>query len=333
MSYSDPTGFFFDKIWKAIKSVVSIIIVAVASYFCAGTCTTAIWAAIGAASGAVSAAVNGGNIFMGALIGGVTAGVGAEMAGSGLFETFMANGVVGGIASEVSGGNFGHGFAAAGLSSLAGGAIGKIDDAVVRVVVRGVIGGTISEATGGKFANGAKSAAFAQAVGELSNYATTESESRPNQVEGWTQADEDWLQETMAQTAIDLDNGDVYAYEPAWMRQQERALLDGEFGAGTYTDVMSDAGGIAIGGALTLYGGGYGVYRGGYKLYKATGLKVDGFSKGLSHGNGRVFQIRSTKGGPVFRLDYHPNPSPVRLHMHFGNMSHHRPWFAPWKTY
>ncbi len=136
----------------------------------------------------------------------------------------------------------------------------------------------------------------------------------------------------MVQTAIDLENGDVYAYEPGWMRLQERALLDGEFGSGTYTDVMSDAGGVALVGAVSIYGG-YGLYRGGYSLYKTTGLKIDGFSKGLRYGNGRIFQIRPVKGKPVFRLDYHPNPAPSKLHIHVGNMSHHRPWFAPWKTY
>ncbi|WP_299574440.1 RHS repeat-associated core domain-containing protein [uncultured Shewanella sp.] len=167
MSYTDPSGFFFDKIWKEIKPFIGVIIAAVASYFCAGTCGPAIWAAIGGASGAISAAVNGGNIFRGALIGAVTAGVAAGLADSSVLETFLANGFVGGVASEVSGGNFGHGFIAAGASGLAGGAIGKIDNSVGRIVVRGVIGGTISEVTGGKFANGAKSAAFAQLAGEL----------------------------------------------------------------------------------------------------------------------------------------------------------------------
>ncbi len=157
MSFTDPSGFFFDKIWDEIKPFVGLIVTVVASYFCAGTCTAAVWSAIGAASGALSSAVNG-----------------------------------------------------------------------------------------GKFANGAKSAAFAQILGEASTYATLKSSTTESQVDGWTQADEDWLQETMAQTAIDLENGDVYAYEPGWMRLQERALLDDEFGAGTYTDVMSDAGGVAL---------------------------------------------------------------------------------------
>ncbi|WP_028768311.1 hypothetical protein [Shewanella fidelis] len=37
-----------------------------------------------------------------------------------------------------------------------------------------------------------------------------------SRVDGWTQEDEAWLQETMAQTAIDLENGDVYASNWDW---------------------------------------------------------------------------------------------------------------------
>ncbi len=184
-----------------------------------------------------------------------------------MLETFLTNGFVGGVASEVSGGNFRHGFVAAGVSGLAGGAIGKIDNGFGRIVVRGVIGGTISEVTGGKFANGAKSAALAQVVGEISNYATSQSSmnGREDQVEGWSSEDEAWLQKTMAQNALDIESGNLYTYESGWMRLQERALLDGEFGAGTYTNVMEDAGEVAIEGAATLAGG-YGLYRGGVKL-------------------------------------------------------------------
>ncbi|WP_126801819.1 hypothetical protein [Pseudidiomarina donghaiensis] len=54
-----PSGYFFSKLWKGIKKFVGVIIVAVASYYCAGTCTTAMWSLIGASAGATSAAVNG----------------------------------------------------------------------------------------------------------------------------------------------------------------------------------------------------------------------------------------------------------------------------------
>ena len=93
------------------------------------------------------------------------------------------------------------------------------------------------------------------------------SSTRSNQMTDWSQADEDWLQETMVQTAIDLENGDVYALGGQIL--QELDMLDSEFGPGTYMGVMEDAGEIAIGGALVLYGGGYAVLRGGRWLYNS----------------------------------------------------------------
>ncbi len=144
---------------------------------------------------------------------------------------------------------FGHGFITAGIGMLGAqgaSAIGLAGSDVGPFISAAVIGGTISELTGGKFANGAASAAFVMVASKIGGSASSSNS------EGWSQADEDWLQETMAQTAIDLENGDVYAYGPGWMRLQERALLDGEFGSGTYTDVMSDAGGVALEGASYL---------------------------------------------------------------------------------
>lgn len=159
MSYTDPSGYFFSKLWKGIKKFASVIIVAVASYYCAGTCTAAMWAAIGGAAGATGAALNGGNILTGALVGAFTGGIGAA-AGQGL-GAFFANGIAGGIASKVQGGKFGHGFWSAGLGSAIGGGYGK---GFGKVVTAAVVGGTISKLTGGKFANGAVSAAFMAAI-------------------------------------------------------------------------------------------------------------------------------------------------------------------------
>ena len=140
-------------------------------------------------------------------------------------EAFIVNGAIGGIASAVQGGEFGNGFIAAGFSCLAGGVIGQIENPVGKVVTRGIIGGTISEVTGGKFTNGASSAAFAQIIGDFSDYAM--SDDRKNQVTDWSQADEDWLQETMAQTAIDLENGDVYASNWDWRGENVQQCISG----------------------------------------------------------------------------------------------------------
>ena len=46
----------------------------------------------------------------------------------------------------------------------------------------------------------------------------------------------------------------------------------------------------------------------------------------------RIFQVR-WKTRPVFRLDYKDNPSQTKLHMNFGNISFHRPWQSPRRTY
>jgi len=131
-------------------------------------------AALGAIVGAVGAAVNGGNIlkgaFMGALTGALTFGAG-QLGLQGLAE-LAVQGVVGGITSILNGGKFGHGFAAAGLSMIAGGMLKGtkiMAKAAGRMLTRAVVGGTISVITGGKFGNGAVGAAFAQASAEVIN--------------------------------------------------------------------------------------------------------------------------------------------------------------------
>jgi len=159
LSYTDPSGYFFKKLWKGIKKFASIIVAAVISFYCP---TCAGWA-IGMISGAAGAALNGGNILQGALLGAFTGGLGGPMNS---VASFITNGLVGGIASKVSGGKFSHGFWAAGLSGLAGGQIGKIGSPLGRIVTRSIIGGTISKLTGGKFANGAVGAAMAQILAE-----------------------------------------------------------------------------------------------------------------------------------------------------------------------
>jgi hypothetical protein len=161
MSYTDPSGYFFSKLWKGVKKFASVIIVAVASYYCAGTCTAAVWAAIGGAAGATGAALNGDNILTGALVGAFTAGIGAAAGG--------------GVASKVQGAKFGHGFWSAGLGSAIGGGHGK---GFGKVLTAAVVGGTISKLTGGKFANGAISAAFVAAVN--TKWGAGDSPNKPN---------------------------------------------------------------------------------------------------------------------------------------------------------
>lgn len=68
-------------------------------------------------------------------------------------------------------------------------------------------------------------------------------------------------------------------------------------------------------------------------------IKIDGPDKGSKeHYNGRIMQIRygSTvkTRTPVFRMDYHNNPSPTKLHFHIApDINAHRPWNSPWDKY
>ena len=157
LSYTDPTGYFFKKLFKAIggNKFLSTIISIGLNFIpgCQAWCSAAF-------NAAVTYAVTGS--LKGALIG---AFVGAISPGGFSPGAFLARGVLGGLASTAQGGKFGHGFIAAG----AGGAANGIGNVGLRVIASAVIGGTVSKITGGKFANGATSAAFATLVTAAAN--------------------------------------------------------------------------------------------------------------------------------------------------------------------
>ena len=175
LSYTDPSGYFFSKLWKKIKPFVSVIVGAALVYATGGTASWFVssWygsATLGAIAGASGAAANGGNIIKGALVGAFSAaafyGVGQAF-DPGTFGNVIGNGAVGGILSDLQGGNFGHGFFAAGFAAALKPTIYEKfgyspQNAGARVVTAAVIGGTASVISGGKFANGASSAAFSQ---------------------------------------------------------------------------------------------------------------------------------------------------------------------------
>jgi hypothetical protein len=152
LSYTDPSGYFFKKLFKAIggNKFLSTIISIGLNFIpgCQAWCSAAFNAAI-------TYAVTGS--LKGALIG---AFVGAISPGGFNPGAFLARAAIGGLASRLQGGKFGHGFIAAGASGAAGG-IGNVP---LRMLASAVIGGTVSKITGGKFANGASSAAFATLV-------------------------------------------------------------------------------------------------------------------------------------------------------------------------
>ena len=185
LSYTDPSGYFFKSLFKAVKKYWRVIAAAAVTYFTAGAAAgwAAGWGLTGATAGAVSGAIAGAaggfvatgslrGALTGALSGAAFGAIGASFdAKSGFWETngvghIGSHAVAGGIMSDLQGGKFGHGFFSAGLTKgvNVNGMIGSFGAAydAARIAVSAVIGGTISKITGGKFANGAVTAGFAQ---------------------------------------------------------------------------------------------------------------------------------------------------------------------------
>ncbi len=184
LSYTDPSGYFFGKLFKALKQFSSVIVGAALVYFTGGTASFFVssWygaASLGAVAGAVGSAANGGNILKGALVGAFSAaafyGVGSAFGevATGSFKhigKIAAHGVVGGITQVLQNGKFGHGFLSAGLTQAFSGSIDKIAHrtkiSLKRIIASAVLGGTASKLAGGKFANGAITAAFSRAFND-----------------------------------------------------------------------------------------------------------------------------------------------------------------------
>ncbi|MDX3775759.1 RHS repeat-associated core domain-containing protein [Chromatiaceae bacterium AAb-1] len=180
LSYTDPSGYFFSKLWKAVKPIIGIIVVAVVSYACGacGSYFASSWygaATAGAMAGGINAAANGGNILKGALTGAFSAaafyGVGSyfndvSFGSAAYYGKVAAHGLVGGVMSVLQGGKFGHGFAAAGVTQAFAGRIDGINEgdrfSAGRITAAAVLGGTASKLSGGKFANGAVTGAFSR---------------------------------------------------------------------------------------------------------------------------------------------------------------------------
>ncbi len=71
MSATDPSGYFFKKLWNKIRPFVSAIVGTALIYFTGGTASpfVASWGGAATAGAIAGAAANGGNIFKGALMG------------------------------------------------------------------------------------------------------------------------------------------------------------------------------------------------------------------------------------------------------------------------
>ena len=153
MSYTDPSGYFFKKLFSAIAKVpiLNAAVTAVLAFYCQVCLVAYNTLSTYAVTGSLRSA----------LVSGITT---AAMPGGGSFGRVLASAAIGGLASTMQGGKFGHGFVAAGLGAALGGASHGMSNPIGKVLVAAVVGGTISKVTGSKFANGAFSGAFAAAL-------------------------------------------------------------------------------------------------------------------------------------------------------------------------
>ncbi|HAE61462.1 MAG TPA: hypothetical protein DCG38_03910, partial [Eubacteriaceae bacterium] len=179
MSYSDPSGFFFDKLWKEIKKYWRVALAIVATIYL-GPIAAQLWGPIigGAATGFVAGGIATGSL-KGALVGAATGAmfgaIGDYFKNTQGFSVgkVASHGVAGGISSELSGGKFGHGFASAGFTQLAGqmGLLPDIGAASAKerldnAIAAAIVGGTASALSGGKFANGAVTGMFSRMLND-----------------------------------------------------------------------------------------------------------------------------------------------------------------------
>lgn len=188
LSMTDPTGFFFGSIFKAIGSFFSNIFSAIASAIMAvlnkmpilrtalqiGACAFLGPIACVGAAGALALASGGSlagalqamafSVFdMGAwfVTGGFIAAQNLTGLAGDLFGSLI-HGAVGGGLSAMKGSSFMDGFIPAFASGMAAPAINSLRAAPMRIAASAIVGGTSSVLTGGKFVNGAVTAAFAR---------------------------------------------------------------------------------------------------------------------------------------------------------------------------
>nr|VFJ66174.1 MAG: RHS repeat-associated core domain-containing protein [Candidatus Kentron sp. DK] len=183
LKYTDPSGFFFKSLFKAVKkifkSTIVRTVVAIAAAAIVGPAAMA-WAGGGLAGAVVGGAAAGfavGGIstgtwkgaFQGAVLGGLSGGVAFGIGHSSIFEgvrnsfggwgTHVAHGLARGAMGAARGGRFGAGFASGFFGSAA--PVGGIDNMMGRTIAASVLGGTASVLGGGKFGNGAITGVFA----------------------------------------------------------------------------------------------------------------------------------------------------------------------------
>lgn len=196
MSYTDPSGFFFKKLFKEIAKVdwLSSVISIALNFIpvCAGWCSTVF-------NTMMTYSLTGD--LGGALKSGALSAVGSWIGGLGGlkgFTGFVYSGLSGGVLSKLQGGKFGHGFVSSGIGAAMGQGFGSSSTA--RVLSSAIIGGTVSKLSGRKFANGAVTAAFASVMREVTSNEifTPESQKKGRVVVGIDGAGDDDLPDNLA---------------------------------------------------------------------------------------------------------------------------------------
>lgn len=200
LKYTDPSGFFFKKLFKSIKKAISnaakfvkkywrVIVAAVVTYYTfgavqgwalglgtsctAGSIVTANVIA-GAAAGFAGGLIASGGDLKAAMVGGLTGAAGGFIGASSAFGStasrVLAHGAVGGLSSKAQGGKFSSGFISSAFTKSVSGRIQTIagENAVGGVLATAAVGGTASVMGGGKFANGAVTSSLQYVVNQIS---------------------------------------------------------------------------------------------------------------------------------------------------------------------
>ncbi len=192
MSYIDPSGFFFKRLYKALMDIGGVTFIhrqiakveGLGSAIQIGLNYIPFFGQLASAHFAFDASFVATGSLSSAFKAGAISYAASSLATSGMsgVEGFVVRSVAGGIFNVVQGGEFGHGFIAAGVGILGAQGVGilGVSGFMGQTLASVVIGGTASQLSGGKFANGAASAAFAALVHNFSSIATSRSEQNTN---------------------------------------------------------------------------------------------------------------------------------------------------------
>lgn len=180
LAYTDPDGFFFKKIFRAVKRVFKAVAQAIRRSPILRVAVTVGLAYFGAPLIGLEALGLGANVLSSAIVGGITDGVeGAAFGAARAAVTFgigdhigslagrvVAHSVTSGAFAAAQGGEFGPSALAAGFSVGIGGFADQQFNlnSVASFVSHSTIGGTAAVIGGGKFQNGAATAAFVWAA-------------------------------------------------------------------------------------------------------------------------------------------------------------------------